>query len=241
MFLRKKLVHELSVKKTEEDYSKMIRLCLEESNTQAALEYAQKMTYEYMSYEYSMEIEQKIAYLISLCGDLSNSFDINQIQTNKLKFAVEVKQGELINNVEIAKLTTNIIECPIIMDEDVPQILVDAGEPVLLGFDKKIVDDIAACPLRILNYPEVKAKLKSRISHFIGTKLNGKLFINPFTRNKVLGAIPLGCHESHVEVGDNTIAQLVSGGKYLGNLSLYYAVVWYLINEGQIEYLKPIK
>ena len=84
------------------------------------------------------------------------------------------------------------------MDEDVPQILVDQGEPILLGFDKKIVDDIAVCPLRILNYPEVKAKFKARISHFIGTKLNGKIFVNPFTRNKILGAIPLGSHDSHV-------------------------------------------
>lgn len=95
LHLRKKLVHELSTMKTEEDYSRMIRLCLEEGNTQGALEYAQKMTYEYMSYEYSLEIEQKISYLVSLCGDLSSSFDIGQIQSNRLKYAQEVKEGEI--------------------------------------------------------------------------------------------------------------------------------------------------
>lgn len=116
------------------------------------------------------------------------------------------------------------------MDEDVPQILVDEGEPVLLGFDKKIVDDIAVCPLRILNYPEVRAKFKSRLSNYIGTKLSGQLTENPFTRNKLLGAIPLGAHESHVLAGNYTIAQMVSGGKLLGNINLYYAVIWYLIN-----------
>lgn len=56
-----------------------------------------------------------------------------------------------------------------------------------------------------------------------------------------MGAIPLGTHANHVEVGNSTIAQMVSGGKYLGNLHLYYAVIWYLINEGEIEYLKDIK
>jgi len=39
------------------------------------------------------------------------------------------------------------------MDEDVPQILVDECEPLFVGIEKNIVDDISACPLRILNYP----------------------------------------------------------------------------------------
>jgi hypothetical protein len=116
------------------------------------------------------------------------------------------------------------------MDEDVPQILIDQCEPVLLGFDKKIVDDITACPLRILNYPEVRTKFKARLSTFTGVKLNGMLFKNPYTQKKLLGTIPLGTHESHVRVGNYTIAKMVSGGKILGNLHLYYAVIWYLIN-----------
>ena len=53
-----------------------------------------------------------------------------------------------------------MIECPILYDEDVPQVLVDECEPVLLGVDKGIVDDVVACPLRILNYPDLKEKLK---------------------------------------------------------------------------------
>lgn len=241
--LRKRLAHELSIKHTEEDYSKLIRGCLEEKDTGAALEYGQKMTYEYMSYEYSMDIERKINYLVSLCGDMTTQFDMDAIKSNKLKYATDVKEAELDKNLfkDIANLTVNIIECPIIMDEDVPQILIDQAEPVLLGFDQQIVDDIAVCPLRILNYPEVRAKFKSRLSNYTGTKLNGKIYKNPFTQKKLLGAIPLGKHANHVEVGNSTIAQMVSGGKYLGNLNLYYAVIWYLINEGEIEYLKDIK
>lgn len=77
--------------KTEENYSKLIRACLEEQDTSTALEHAKKMTYEYMSYEYSMEIERKINYLLSLCGDLSNDFDMDSIKSNKIKNAVEAK------------------------------------------------------------------------------------------------------------------------------------------------------
>lgn len=132
------------------------------------------------------------------------------------------------------------------MEDDVPQILIDECEPLLLGVQKNIVDDIAACPLRILNYPEIKAKFKSRLSNFIGVmgieaKLDKQLLKNPFTQNKLLGSIPLGTHKSHVTVGNYTLAKMISGGKILGNMNLYYAVVWYLIKEGSIQYLNDIE
>ena len=119
--------------------------------------------------------------------------------------------------------------------------MVDECEPVLLGVDKNIVDDIAACPLRILNYPEVRAKLKSRLSNFMGVKYADKFMKNPFTQNKLLGAIPLGCHPSHTKVGNYTIAKMMSGGKILGNLNMFYAAIWYIIKEKEIEYLKDIE
>jgi hypothetical protein len=99
----------------------------------------------------------------------------------------------------------------------------------LLGVEKSIVDDIAACPLRILNYPDVKAKLKARLSNFIGVKYGDKFLKNPFTQRKLLGAIPLGAHKSHVKVGDYTIARMFSDGKILGNLNLFYAAIWHII------------
>jgi hypothetical protein len=104
----------------------------------------------------------------------------------------------------------------------------------LLGVEKSIVDDIAACPLRLLNYPELKAKLKARLSNFVGVmgiKANFKqdLYKNPFTQNRLLGGIPLGTHKSHVKVGNFTLAKLISGGKIIGNMNLYYSLIWHLI------------
>jgi hypothetical protein len=68
-----------------------------------------------------------------------------------------------------------------------------------------------------------------------------KLKLNPFTRGRLLGAIPLGSHRSHIVVGNNTLAKLVAGGKVMGNLNMYYAVIWLLVEEGQLEYLAPIR
>ncbi len=157
-----------------------------------------------------------------------------------MAIAQNAVQGKLDKDVEINDLSKNTIECPIILDEDIPQILVDECEPLLLGVEKNIVDDIANCPLRILNYPEIKEKFKSRLSNYVGVKFGDKFLKNPFTQNKLIGAIPLGCHKSHVTVGNYTLAKMISGGKILGNLNLYYAVVWYLIKEGNIQYLNDI-
>ena len=76
----------------------------------------------------------------------------------------------------------------------------------------------------------MKSKFKACLSTFTGVKYSDKLLKNPFTQNRLLGAIPLGTHKNHVQVGNYTIAKLISGGKILGNLNMYYAVIWYLIN-----------
>lgn len=105
---------------------------------------------------------------------------------------------------------------------------------MLKGVEKSIADDIVACPLRILNYPHLKAKLKSRLSNYVGVmginaKFDVKLLKNPFTQNKLLGSIPLGSHKSHIKVGNYTISKLITDGKILGNMNMYYTVIWYLI------------
>lgn len=240
--MKKRLVQELSKKKGGEfDVNVEIRTHLEKGNLEGAFTLIDKINKEYMADSMTMDLEKKISHLISLCGDLRGKYDIGQIKSNKMAHAEDAKEGQIDQGIDIHDISKNLIECPIIMDEDVPQILVDECEPILVGVEKSIVDDISACPLRILNYPEVKAKLKARLSNFIGVKYGDKFLKNPFTQRKLLGAIPLGCHKSHVKVGDYTIAKMFSDGKILGNLNLFYAAIWHIIKENEIEYLKEIE
>ena len=84
---------------------------------------------------------------------MRGQYSLGQIKSNKMATAQTAVQGQLDKTQDINDLSKNPIECPIIMDEDVPQILVDECEPFLLNVEKAIVDDITACPLRLLNYP----------------------------------------------------------------------------------------
>ncbi len=65
----------------------------------------------------------------------------------------------------------------------------------------------------------------------MGVKYGDKFLKNPFTQRKLLGAISLGSHKNHVKVGNYTIPRMFSDGKIIGNLNLYYAVIWHIVQE----------
>ena len=72
-------------------------------------------------------------------------------------------------------------------------------------------------------------KIKSKFSTYTVVKISDRLFKNLFTKNLLLGAIPLEKHNSNVTDGNNTIAKLIYGGKVMGNPNLYFAVIWILV------------
>jgi hypothetical protein len=241
LILKKNLVHELAII-TKANFGSDIRQALVSNDFDLALKYANGMTLEYFGSDIGMEIEKKIGHLITLCGDLRGKYSLDAIKSNRFARADNAKVATCtIVDIELSDLTSKPVECPIIMDQDVAQLLILFGEPVLANVDKKIVDDIINCPLRILNYPELVEKLAKLISHWTGIKINEHLTSNPFTRQQLLGTIPLGNCRQHVDCGNYTIARLFTGGKILGNIHLYWAVIWYLINSGRFQYLNDIK
>jgi hypothetical protein len=90
------------------------------------------MCKKYFSEDLTTDLEKKISQLINLCGDLRGKYSIGQIKSNKMAIAQTAVEGKIDKEVEINDLSKHPIECPIIMDEDVPQILVDECEPFLL-------------------------------------------------------------------------------------------------------------
>ena len=239
--LKKNLSFELANSKSE-DFGNLIRNELKNQNFDSAIIIAKSMTDKYFESDIGSEIDKKINYLVSLCGDLRNNYSINDIKSNRINFVDNVKvEKSTAVNIETCDLVSKPVECPIIMDKDVPQIMINDCEPILKNLDKNIVDDITTCPLRILNYPEVVKKLQSAVAQWTGIKINEHLDKNPFTNGKLLGTIPLGKCQQHINCGNYTISKLFTNGKLLGNLNLYWAVIWYLIKHDKWEYLSDIK
>jgi len=85
-----RLVKELSQKMSKNyDYSSEIRYHLENKNFQAAIEIAKFMAIKYFS-EDTLEFENKMNHLISLCGDLRGKYNLGEIKSNKIVNAPKV-------------------------------------------------------------------------------------------------------------------------------------------------------
>jgi hypothetical protein len=56
---------------------------------------------------------------------MRGQYSVGEIKSNKMATAVRAVEGKIDQNVDMVDLSKNPIECPIIMDEDVPQILID--------------------------------------------------------------------------------------------------------------------
>lgn len=94
------------------------------------------------------------------------------------------------------------------------------------------MDDVLNCPLRLLHYPALVEKLKKRLMQPIGLKFFSQTCkekgaaINPFTNEVVQGVISMGCEPSHLEIGESAMANMLTGGKRAGNISLLFVVIW---------------
>jgi hypothetical protein len=62
------------------------------------------------------ELENKIAHLVGLCGDLLGQYGLEEIQSNKMATANMAEMGQVDLAVELNDLTDNLIECLILMD-----------------------------------------------------------------------------------------------------------------------------
>jgi hypothetical protein len=79
-----RLTKELSNKMAKDcDYSSEIRYFLQNKNFNAAIEIASNMTNKYFT-EDSLQFENKMNHLISLCGDLRGKYNIGEIKSNRI-------------------------------------------------------------------------------------------------------------------------------------------------------------
>ena len=53
------------------------------------------MATKYFADTLTGQLEQKLTYLISLCGDMRGQYSLGQIKSNKMATAVTVQEGEL--------------------------------------------------------------------------------------------------------------------------------------------------
>ncbi|ORZ37948.1 hypothetical protein BCR44DRAFT_55686 [Catenaria anguillulae PL171] len=114
-----------------------------------------------------------------------------------------------------------------------------AWTAVLDGADQFTLDDITNCPLNLLKYPQLVSRLASRLDHAIGLDAFTGMYnaqygvdlVSPFTRQPILGCIPLGTHHQHAHLGSFVVRRITTKGAVLGNAHLWVAAVYLVIKE----------
>ena len=187
------------------------------------------------------EITQKIEVLLRLCQS-NGSYDLGLLsKTSLLSRAAVVVEGAP-EQAPPPDQETFGFECPIMMADsgDLPVILVvRPPEPLFKHLDKATLDAIAANPLTLLRYPELVGALKAHMDCHVGTGFAAAYEgdESPFTRRPIFkhGGLFFGNSPGCVQATKWTLAHLTTGGKLLGNASLWHLLIWYLVDQWSPE------
>lgn len=214
-----------------------------------ALDAAKRITDEYYAESDAVTWSAQINRLVSMCeGALRGAFDLSAvnaaIHSDIVRRAVHATTAPATTAATTEPdepLTSDTaFICPITMDAEADVVLLIKAptEPVLAGLDKDVVAKLIECPLNALHYPEVIVRFTALLDHPISLKAlkdaeesGHSLTISPFSRAPLLGAICLSAHPSHAAATNWTLSHAITGGKRVGNADLWFAVLWYFLNQ----------
>lgn len=217
-----------------------IRTLLEQNDYETSLSKL-KEAIDPLDISTAKQIELSIQTLTSLC-EKKSGFSFDLLKPTRLT------RADVIQNVTpdsiVEELHQSSFECPIMLDHDLPMLLISHGPPILEDCDKKYIETYMNNPLFILLNEGLKDKIKKRLDHPIGTYAGINIFQNryvksPITRNNVSCAISLGNHHTHHKATDFSLANVFFGQKLVGLPELWLYVLYKISSE--VTYLNDNK
>ena len=186
-------------------------------------------------------------YISWSSGGLLNTFDrrSNREINHNITPVVAPETASTENTSASAQPEPFSIECPIMLEKSTNIIILFNKIPESL-FD--VVPDIREsfinCPLNALKNNDAIAFLKKTLGHVISIEAYKELVEHgisdksPLTRDDIMGGLCLGADFSHVKATNSTIRHGLLGGKSLGNVDLWFAVFYLMVESGYVEHLK---
>jgi hypothetical protein len=137
------------------------------------------------------------------------------------------------------------IECPIMLEKSTNIIILfNKLSDSLFDTVPDIRDSLINCPLNALKNNDTITFLKKTLGNAISIEAYKELVEHgisdksPLTRDDIMGGLCLGADFSHVKATNSTIRHGLLGGKSLGNVDLWYAVFYLIVESGYVEHLK---
>lgn len=182
---------------------------------------------------------------ISWCsGGLLNVFDRNKISNREANTVqVPVIPSGTVEVLE-EKLGDLKLSCPISMEDSSNLILLmkKKDSSVFDNLPTNVRDSLINCPLNALRNNEILMYIKSLFDCVISIEAYKDLVDygisekSPLTRDEIFGGICLGKDISHVQATNSTLRYVLTGGKSLGNIDLWFAVIYFIIDRSDDDY-----
>lgn len=184
------------------------------------------------------KIEEIIREMTKQCEG-QNDFSFSLLQPGRLTRAINVKQVAIEEAPAIEDYQGSF-ECPIMLDNNSPVLLVTDDTPLLSQCEKSQLDALMTNPLLMLLDHTLVAKLKERLDHPFGLEASQQLFAqdnvkSPMTSKPISCAMTFGAHPTHTKATNYTLAKLLFGGKLVGIPELWLSVIYFVMKS--IPYL----
>jgi len=190
--------------------------------------------------------EKTIDKYISWCsGALINSFDRNNINREIKAIVTPPEPPQIIELVETTE-SSIVSECPILLDNSCNMMILVRNKDSLFNYikdNKDLKESLTNCPLSASNNPEVLSYIKGMMDNVISIEAYKELIEHgisdqsPLTKEEIIGGICLGSHESHVKFSNSVLRKSLTNGKCLGNIDLWFSVIYLMVKNGLIPHL----
>lgn len=193
---------------------------------------------------------KQIDTFISWCnGSLSSVFNRKfitaRIERAEVSQTVSPETVTLVTTVAETKTNNISHQCPISLEfsSNIIILMRKNGESVFNYLSSSEINSIINCPLNALDNIYVVKYLRTLFDSCISIEAykelcdHGISTSSPLTREEIFGGLCLGNHKSHVSATNSTIRNILTFGKSLGNIDLWYAVLYFMIEKGHVTHL----
>ena len=213
---------------------------------------SQNLNQLYLNQHQNMTWPSMIFHLLRMTnGSLNQVYSVHALGTGFQ--ADRIRRADVAEHFEAAETESTNCEadfiCPITYEEesDVVLLVKKPTNPLLAGLEHNTVNEIITCPLAALKHKEFLQSFIDHVDHPISLSAmkyaqdsNHPIKVSPLSRAPVIGGLCLGAAEDHAKATNWTFANLMTGGKKVGNMDQWLALLWYLVEMNQIPYLAPI-
>ena len=133
-------------------------------------------------------------------------------------------------------------QCPITMEGDTPVLILTSQDPespgtaFLAGTSQRDMDELTACPIKVLKMPGLVERIKAALDPPVGlgacVAQGSRITVrSAFTRRPVAAALPLGDDDEHIRTANRGLHHWLTGGKVLGNPHLWFVALWAIARD----------